>query len=504
MNSLLLNFVIALWVTAITTACIGIFVYWQNPKNKLNKIFAFYSWSIGWWSFCQIWLIACDNRITALIWTRIEQIGVFFIPTFFIHFVITFLGMKNRRFLIRFCYGLSIFFAMLCPTRHMMADAVPKFYVKHFATPGIVYPFAVFFFFIAVVYGLYELFRAYQQSVGARRNQLTYLFWGSLLGYVGGGANFALVFGINIPFLNPFGTYALAIYVTAVAYAIVRHQLMEIEVLVKKTLIFASLFTIILGIFIGITIVTQELIAGGRLLGLVISSIVIILTVRPLEDLLVRVTDKYLFQKKYDYKQVLKSFIDEVITVLSLDRIIESTIELLDKTLHPDTSDMLLFNKYEDKYVSYKALAHNEVLTIDNSAQMVTFLKSTKDTLSIESSGATAISATLKKEMEDLKARLAIPLMLHDDLIGIMLLGKKKSDEEYNKEDLDILTDLARTEAVAIGNAQLFAETAQNERRAAIGTLAAGINHEIGNPLNIINTKMQVYLMSIDRGLYKG
>jgi len=65
------------------------------------------------------------------------------------------------------------------------------------------------------------------------------------------------------------------------------------------------------------------------------------------------------------------------------------------------------------------------------------------------------------------------------------------------------LMDLARTEAVAIGNAQLFAETAQNERRAAIGTLAAGINHEIGNPLNIINTKIQVFLMSIERGMYK-
>jgi len=88
-------------------------------------------------------------------------------------------------------------------------------------------------------------------------------------------------------------------------------------------------------------------------------------------------------------------------------------------------------------------------------------------------------------------------------MIGIMLLGKKKSDEEYTQDDLDILTDLARTESVAIGNAQLFSETAQNERRAAIGTLAAGINHEIGNPLNIINTKIQVYLMSLEKGLYK-
>jgi signal transduction histidine kinase len=109
----------------------------------------------------------------------------------------------------------------------------------------------------------------------------------------------------------------------------------------------------------------------------------------------------------------------------------------------------------------------------------------------------------MRFEMKRCNARLAIPLTLHSDMIGIMLLGKKKSDEDYTQDDLDVLTDLARTESIAIGNAQLFAETAQNERRAAIGTLAAGINHEICNPLNIINMKIQVYLMGLKEGIYK-
>ena len=325
---------------------------------------------------------------------------------------------------------------------------------------------------------------------------------GTLIGFIGGSTNYLPWFNIPIP---PFLNCLVSIYVLATAYAIIKHKFLNIEIIIKRTLVFASLFIIVFGVFVGITLLTQQFIAGSRLLGLAISSIIIIFAVRPLEDLLVKVTDKYLFQKKYDYKQVLKSFIDEVITMLNLDGVIQTTIDLLDKTLHPESVAILLLNRYEDRYVSYRTLGYDDRdVVLDSASKIPALMRSMKDIISVEArQDSTAMTEGLADEMKRLGARLAVPLTLHNDMIGIMLLGKKKSDEEYTQDDLDILTDLARTEAIAIGNAQLFAETAQNERRAAIGTLAAGINHEIGNPLNIINTKMQVYLMSIERGLYK-
>ena len=77
-------------------------------------------------------------------------------------------------------------------------------------------------------------------------------------------------------------------------------------------------------------------------------------------------------------------------------------------------------------------------------------------------------------------------MIVHEKIIGILSLGKKKSDEDYTQDDLDILLPLARTLAIAISNAKLFvelgktqAEAAQREKMAVIGTLSAGINHEI-------------------------
>ena len=104
---------------------------------------------------------------------------------------------------------------------------------------------------------------------------------------------------------------------------------------------------------------------------------------------------------------------------------------------------------------------------------------------------------------------MCIPIILHDKLIGFLSLGMKKSGEPYNQEDIDVLMALARTEAIAISNAQLFqelsktqAEAAQREKMAVIGTLAAGINHEICNPLGIARGQCEMFLLNYRDGLY--
>lgn len=100
-------------------------------------------------------------------------------------------------------------------------------------------------------------------------------------------------------------------------------------------------------------------------------------------------------------------------------------------------------------------------------------------------------------------------MVLHDEVMGILSLGKKKSDEDYTQDDMDILLPLARTLAIAISNAKLFdelgktqAEAAQKEKMAVIGTLSAGINHEICNPLGIARGQCEAFLLNIKDGLY--
>ena len=172
--------------------------------------------------------------------------GSFLIPTLFLHFIFSLLELKSRKWLLLSSYMLSLTFAGLSATSYMITDAEPKFYLRYLLKPGPIYPIAVSFFLSCVMYGHYELYRAYAKSSGLKRNQLAQLFWSSLLGYVGGSANFLMVFDINVPLLNPFGTYALPLYVAATTYAIVKYRLMDITVVVNKGLGYSLLLALIL------------------------------------------------------------------------------------------------------------------------------------------------------------------------------------------------------------------------------------------------------------------
>ncbi|MDD5136086.1 MAG: ATP-binding protein, partial [Candidatus Omnitrophica bacterium] len=240
---------------------------------------------------------------------------------------------------------------------------------------------------------------------------------------------------------------------------------------------------------------------------------IIILTMRRIESFLVNITDKYLFQKRYDYKALLKIFTNEVLTVLELDKLVKLTVDKLSDIIKLKSAAVLLFNDEEQQFevMAQQNIKDSKVKLIRPDG-IVTFMDETHGYLLVKElrDKKVFVPASIQEIIDKLNAELVIPMVMHDELVGILSLGKKKSDEEYSEDDLDILIPLSQTLAIAISNAQLFdelgktqAEAAQKDKMAVIGTLSAGINHEICNPLGIARGQCEAFLLNLKDGLYK-
>lgn len=491
-------------VTSILFLLLGSFCLFRGKRKDDVFPFASLCFVTVVWQFTWFVLFNTFSSQVASILVKIGYTGIIFIPITYFHFMVNFLKIQNYRSILMVFYGLGFIFVFLLWTTNYFVNGYYKYYWGYYPKANFIHPFHLLQVFIVTIWMLYLLGTniKHVKSNPVRYNQLKYVILGILF-YFPAASDYIVNYGIEF---YPIGFIFISIFAVITTYAITRYHLLEIEVIIKKTVVFAGMFAFVFGVVVAVAMLVAQLLGGANnVLSLLISALIITFTLRPLELWLINTTDRFLFQKKYEYKQILKTFINEVITVLNLDEVVNSTLKLLDQTLHPYTSSIFILNKVEDKYQLYssRGLEVKDIIFTSDS-KLITFLKNTKDPAVIKQiDGIVGVSPEIAGEIAKLNAVVVLPLMLHNDLIGFISLGKKKSDEDYTKDDLDVLLDLARTESVAVGNAQLLQEAAQSERRAAIGTMAAGIHHEIGNPLNIINTKIQVFLTAIQRGFYK-
>jgi len=91
------QYVIALSVTSATIFILSAFVYLKGRNKKINQTFALYSLSTAIWSGCEAYAISTTSQANALLWWRINHIGVIFIPVFFVHFVFSLLGFNEQK-----------------------------------------------------------------------------------------------------------------------------------------------------------------------------------------------------------------------------------------------------------------------------------------------------------------------------------------------------------------------------------------------------------------------
>ncbi len=491
------------FVTGLYLLSLGLFIYLNNRKSILHISLASVCLSGVIWLFSYTIMYSIDNEYIANILARVVYVGIIFIPITYHHFTMRFLRKTDQGKVIKASYALGLIFLYMDFFTNLIVAGANRFFWGYQTKVGYLHTyFLLFFVFGLFTKCLYNLYVSYRINTKNRTevelNRIKYVFWAFFLGNLG-SIDFIPNYGIPI---YPVGSINIVIYITILAYAILRHQLLDIEVIIKKTLVFAGLFAAVYVVFAFFALLSQlffeKFFTANRWIAMLPSVVIVTMMLRPLENFLLVITNKFLFQKKFDYKELLKTFTAEVLTVLDLDRLVHLTMDKLVDVIKLNSCAVLLF---DDESQQFNVIASHNIkdpqVTLIRPDGIVTFLEQTHGYLLKKElrQKKIFIPESIQEIIDKLNAELIIPMVLHQKVIGILSIGTKKSDEDYTQDDLDILLPLARTLAIAISNAQLFvelgitqAEAAQREKMAVIGTLSAGMAHEIRNPITTIKT----------------
>jgi signal transduction histidine kinase len=113
--------------------------------------------------------------------------------------------------------------------------------------------------------------------------------------------------------------------------------------------------------------------------------------------------------------------------------------------------------------------------------------------------------AAVKAALQEINCALCLPLITGKGLIGILNIGPKLSGDFFTSEDINLLTVLSQHLAISMENALLQEERLNTQKQllmadklTAVGTMMAGMVHEIKNPIASIQSLTQVLPESLD------
>ena len=450
-------------INAVTFTVLGLFVYLKNTKGIINKKYALFCLSVAAWSYSYfIWQLASDKD-TALFWSRALMSGAIFVSVCFLDFTVTWLGVleKNKK-IIFYGYILCFIFLALDFTPLFVKGVAPKLNFKYWPEPGITYSFFLLMFFGYAIYSIGLMCKAYRISTGNRRNQMKYVLIGTIIGYLGGSTNYPLWYNINIlPIGNPF----VAVYTLIVFYAIAKHKLMDINIVIGKgiTYIFISIFVVL--IYATLIWGLDNLFPSYNptllhLLAFIVIIIPFIYFIPRLKLKTEKIIERALFKDKYNYRQVLKQALEAIVTILNLNELLRYIITIIKQNFKAE--NIAIFIKEEEtglyKLETSYGIKRNRYTVKDG---IVEWLKETKKVFIREEQEQLLTSRIFKdlyKEMAKVRANIIIPLFYKNDLKGILTLGNKANGEPYFQEDIELLLTLASQSVIAIENAKLYNE----------------------------------------------
>lgn len=495
-------------LTSLLSLFLGGFVLSKNKKSALHRTFALWCFLTAYWQGIWTVLFNIHSHEAADTLVRLGYSGIIFIPILFFHFVVEFTHSGSKRRLSRWFYIFGAGFLLSVWTTDAFIEGVYIYFWGFYPKVGPLHVVYLVTLSVMLFTGLGLLLHYRRELSGqpVKVNQVSYVFV-STVTYSLAATDFLANYGLEF---YPLGFIFTNIHAGLIAYAIIQFRLLEIDLIIRKSLIYVFLLLVLL-LPCYLLVVWGEMVAFGEIhypfsLIILVLFIVVGFLFPKLRFLTEEAFERVLFKRRYDYRDTLLRSIRDMVSIVELDAVSNNLVQTVVKALRIDRASLYLLDDLKGNFGMKSSfglvLNSSELPVLRREDPLVRKLTSMPGALvreELEMAGNEAATENLARQMGEMRAEVTLPLVAKERVIGLLNLGYKEGNEMYSDEDLELLSTLANQAAIAIENARLYENLKQSQsiirrgdRLASLGQLTAGLAHEIRNPLVAIRTFTQL------------
>jgi len=301
------------------------------------------------------------------------------------------------------------------------------------------------------------LFQFHEIKETLARNQLRIVIMGSF---------FALVTPIGFTFFNDilyqlqnyfpfimevFSALGAMILVACCLIAIFRYRIWDIEVVIRKALLYLGATAVIILTYLLIIWLVDQFAAGTTDLIRFASLGVSVILFLVLRDRIQRLIDRLFHRENYDSATVVSDFEAKLAGIYRLDELKEKIVRGLDDIFHFKS---FVFSLKKENLVYGTAY----VFGIEHPAIPGEFPITSETEEKLRGKKVFSPGELSKKPpiLEEINGDLVIPLVSNDQPSGFFICGQKKSERIYSRQDINVLTLLAKRVVALLHTANLY------------------------------------------------
>lgn len=461
-----MSFVLVLFGVPVVVALLvlGGITLLNSSRNLANRAFLGICSSFAFWIVANY--MADANKANSLLWSRASFLAVTLGIYCFVLFARNFpYSVDKAPFWQSITFNLSSLIVLLIECTNFF---IPSVYVENQTSnvvAGSLYFVFPLYLLVYVSYAMGTLVRKMLRASGIDRTRINFVLMGILLTVALGSITNLLLPSItgNNNYAT-IGTFSTVIFASLTTYAVIKHHLFDIRLIVARSLAYIASLGVITAIFSVLIFGVSGVLGGAgysetaQRVFYVAVTLTLVLTYPYLKRFFDKVTNKLFYRDAYEPQSFLSDLNDILVTNISLDSLLKQTSDLIVKNIKTEAC-LFVINSHQD-IAGRQVGVIEKVLASDDLEQLRVLIvdKNTKPLIVDGLDQGDKLRQLLRKYNIGCLSHLMSIKGNAKESVGILLLGDKSSGNPYNRQDAKTLEIVANELVIAIQNALRFEE----------------------------------------------